>query len=84
MSFFKLSDELSALSEKALLKCKNKFDEIDALTEYNQQKARLPSSTVRRSSKRTLENSWLSYTASKDSKALKTSSAETEIFSQNA
>ena len=38
MSFFGLSDELNALSEKALLKCKEKFQEIDALTEYNQQK----------------------------------------------
>ena len=38
MSFFNLSEELCTLSEKALLKCKEKFEEIDALTEYNQQK----------------------------------------------
>ena len=38
MSFFQLSDELQALSDKALLKCKDKFEEIDKLTEFNQQK----------------------------------------------
>ena len=38
MSFFNLSDELQVLSEKALLKCQDKFSEIDKLTEYNQQK----------------------------------------------
>lgn len=38
MSYFKISDELQVLSEKALLKCKEKFEEIDRLTEYNQQR----------------------------------------------
>ena len=38
MSFFNITEELQLLSEKALLKCKDKFDEIDKLTEYNQQK----------------------------------------------
>lgn len=38
MSFFNLSEELCSFSEKALFKCKEKFQEIDALTEYNQQK----------------------------------------------
>ncbi len=38
MSFFKISNELQVLSERALLKCKEKFEEIDRLTEYNQQK----------------------------------------------
>ncbi len=38
MSFFNLSGELQVLSEKSLLKCQEKFSEIDKLTEYNQQK----------------------------------------------
>ncbi len=38
MSFFNVSDELQALSEKAMLKCEDKFKEIDKITEYNQQK----------------------------------------------
>lgn len=38
MPFFNYSSELQALSEKALLKCKEKFEEIDKLTEFNQQK----------------------------------------------
>ncbi len=38
MSFFNVSNELQALSEKALIKCEAKFREIDAITEYNQQK----------------------------------------------
>ena len=38
MSFFKFSDEMNALSEKALAKCREQFFEIDKLTEFNQQK----------------------------------------------
>ncbi len=38
MSFFNVSDELQALSEKAMLKCEKKFSEIDKITEYNQQR----------------------------------------------
>lgn len=38
MSFFNVSNELQALSEKAMLKCEAKFKEIDKITEYNQQK----------------------------------------------
>ncbi len=38
MSFFNVSNELQALSEKAMLKCEAKFREIDKITEYNQQK----------------------------------------------
>ncbi len=38
MSFFYVSNELQALSEKAMLKCEAKFKEIDKITEYNQQK----------------------------------------------
>ncbi len=38
MSFFKFNDELNVLSEKALLKCREQFFEIDKLTEFNQQK----------------------------------------------
>ncbi len=38
MSFFNVSNELQALSEKAMLKCEERFREIDKITEYNQQK----------------------------------------------
>lgn len=38
MSFFKFSDELNTLSEKALAKCREQFFEIDKITEFNQQK----------------------------------------------
>ena len=38
MSFFDFSEEVKALSEKALLKCKERFEEIDRVTEFNQQK----------------------------------------------
>ena len=38
MSFFNVSNELQALSDKAMLKCEAKFREIDKITEYNQQK----------------------------------------------
>lgn len=38
MSFFNVSNELQALSEKTMLKCEERFREIDKITEYNQQK----------------------------------------------
>ena len=38
MSFFDFSEEIKALSEKALVKCKARFEEIDRVTEFNQQK----------------------------------------------
>lgn len=38
MSFFNVSNELQALSEKAMLKCEARFHEIDKITEYNQQR----------------------------------------------
>lgn len=38
MSFFEFSDELRALDKKALEKVKPYFDEIEKVTEYNQQK----------------------------------------------
>ena len=38
MSFFNFSDEMKAISEKALLKCSEKFAEIDRITEFNQQR----------------------------------------------
>lgn len=38
MSFFEFSDELKALDKKALQKVKPYFDEIEKVTEYNQQK----------------------------------------------
>lgn len=38
MSFFDFSEEMKALSEKALKKCKERFEEIDRVTEFNQQK----------------------------------------------
>ncbi len=38
MPFFNFSDEMKAISEKALLKCNEKFSEIDKITEFNQQR----------------------------------------------
>lgn len=38
MNFFNVSDELKAISEKALEKCADKFAEIDKITEFNQQR----------------------------------------------
>ncbi|MBR0536480.1 MAG: methionine gamma-lyase family protein [Clostridia bacterium] len=38
MSFFEFSEEISALSQKALEKCKGEFEKIDKLTEFNQQR----------------------------------------------
>ncbi len=38
MSFFDFSEEMKMLSEKALKKCKERFEEIDRVTEFNQQK----------------------------------------------
>ena len=38
MSFFKFSDKMNEISEKALLKCNEKFAEIDKITEFNQQR----------------------------------------------
>ncbi len=38
MSFFNFSDEMNQISEKALLKCGEKFSEIDKITEFNQQR----------------------------------------------
>ncbi len=38
MSFFEFNEYLQNLSNKALLKCKEQFDEIDKLTEFNQQR----------------------------------------------
>ena len=38
MAFFQFNDEINALSEKALAKCREQFFEIDKLTEFNQQK----------------------------------------------
>lgn len=38
MSFFKFSDKMNEISEKALFKCGEKFAEIDKITEYNQQR----------------------------------------------
>ena len=38
MSFFNFSEQTNAISEKALAKCKDKFDEIDRVTEFNQQR----------------------------------------------
>ncbi len=37
-NFFEISDRIKLTSEKALTKAKSKFEEIDAITEYNQQK----------------------------------------------
>ena len=38
MSFFEFSEEIKNLSHKALLKCRERFEEIDKLTEFNQQR----------------------------------------------
>lgn len=38
MDFFKISEKLNKISQKALEKCRESFDEIDKTTEYNQQK----------------------------------------------
>ncbi len=37
-SFFEISDKIKTASDEALLKAKEKFNEIDEITEYNQQK----------------------------------------------
>ena len=37
-SFFEISDKIKSASDEALLKAKEKFDEINEITEYNQQK----------------------------------------------
>ncbi len=37
-TFFNIDAEIKELSDKALLRCKEKFEEIDKITEYNQQK----------------------------------------------
>ena len=37
-SFFEISDKIKKASDEALLKAKEKFNEIDDITEYNQQK----------------------------------------------
>ena len=38
MSFFNFSEQMKEISEKALLKCNEKFAEIDKITEFNQQR----------------------------------------------
>ena len=38
MSFFNFSEQMKEISEKALLKCNDKFAEIEKITEYNQQR----------------------------------------------
>ena len=38
MSFFNFSEQMKEISEKALLKCNEKFAEIDRITEFNQQR----------------------------------------------
>lgn len=38
MAFFKFSEQMRDISEKALLKCNEKFAEIDRITEFNQQR----------------------------------------------
>lgn len=38
MSFFNFSEQMNAISEKALLRCSEKFAEIDKTTEFNQQR----------------------------------------------
>lgn len=38
MAFFNFNDELTKISDTALLKCKEKFSEIDRVTEFNQQR----------------------------------------------
>lgn len=38
MAFFSFSDKMNEISEKALVKCNDKFSEIDKITEFNQQR----------------------------------------------
>ena len=38
MAFFNFSEQMKEISEKALLKCNEKFAEIDRITEFNQQR----------------------------------------------
>ena len=38
MSFFNFSEQMKEISEKALLKCNERFSEIDRITEFNQQR----------------------------------------------
>ena len=38
MAFFNFSEQMKEISEKALLKCSEKFSEIDRITEFNQQR----------------------------------------------
>ena len=38
MSFFNFSEQMREISEKALIKCNEKFAEIDRITEFNQQR----------------------------------------------
>ncbi len=38
MPFFDFSEQMKEISKKALLKCSNKFSEIDKITEFNQQR----------------------------------------------
>ncbi len=38
MAFFNFSEQMKEISEKALLKCNEKFAEIDKITEFNQQR----------------------------------------------
>ena len=38
MAFFNFSEQMKGISEKALLKCNEKFAEIDRITEFNQQR----------------------------------------------
>lgn len=38
MSFFNFSEQMKEISEKALVKCNEKFSEIDKITEFNQQR----------------------------------------------
>ena len=38
MAFFNFSEQMKNISEKALLKCNDRFSEIDKITEFNQQR----------------------------------------------
>ncbi len=38
MAFFNFSEQMKEISEKALLKCNERFSEIDKITEFNQQR----------------------------------------------
>ena len=38
LDFFNISERLSALDEKAILKTKSVFEKIESITEYNQLK----------------------------------------------